>query len=99
MILEQFKLDGKVAVVTGAGRGIGQAYALGLAEAGADVALVDVIDMTETEYISSVGLRAFLSMQKKVNANNGKMLIRNVQDGVREVFDITGFSGLLTVEK
>ncbi|MCR5637378.1 MAG: STAS domain-containing protein [Lachnospiraceae bacterium] len=58
-----------------------------------------VIDMTETEYISSVGLRAFLSMQKKVNANNGKMLIRNVQDGVREVFDITGFSGLLTVEK
>ncbi len=58
-----------------------------------------VIDMSETEYISSVGLRAFLSMQKKVNANNGKMIIKNVQDGVREVFDITGFSGLLTVEK
>ena len=33
MILEKCKLDGKVAVVTGAGRGIGQAYALGLAEA------------------------------------------------------------------
>jgi 2-deoxy-D-gluconate 3-dehydrogenase len=48
MILEKFKLDGKVAIVTGAGRGIGQAYALGLAEAGADVAIVDVIDMTET---------------------------------------------------
>ena len=48
MILDQFKLDGKVAVVTGAGRGIGQAYALGLAEAGADIAVVDVIDMDET---------------------------------------------------
>ena len=48
MILDQFKLDGKVAVVTGAGRGIGQAYAIGLAEAGADVAAVDVIDMEET---------------------------------------------------
>ena len=47
MILDQFKLDGKVAVVTGAGRGIGQAYALGLAEAGADIAIVDVIDMSD----------------------------------------------------
>ena len=48
MILDQFKLDGKVAVVTGSGRGIGQAYAIGLAEAGADIALVDVIPMDET---------------------------------------------------
>lgn len=48
MILDLFKLDGKVAVVTGAARGIGQAYAVGLAEAGADIALVDVIPMDET---------------------------------------------------
>jgi 2-deoxy-D-gluconate 3-dehydrogenase len=48
MILDLFKLDGKVAVITGGGRGIGQAYAVGLAEAGADIALVDVIPMDET---------------------------------------------------
>ncbi|UCH11495.1 MAG: hypothetical protein JSU61_06300, partial [Fidelibacterota bacterium] len=36
MILDQFRLDGKVAIVTGASRGLGQAMALGLAEAGAD---------------------------------------------------------------
>lgn len=40
-ILEQFRLDGKVAVVTGARRGLGQGLAVALAEAGADVVTVD----------------------------------------------------------
>ena len=48
MILDQFKLDGKVALVTGAGRGLGQGYALALAEAGADVALLDRTGCAET---------------------------------------------------
>ena len=39
-IMEQFRLDGKVALVTGARRGIGKAMALGLAEAGADIIAV-----------------------------------------------------------
>jgi 7-alpha-hydroxysteroid dehydrogenase len=39
MIQDRFRLDGQVAVVTGAGRGIGAATALALAEAGADVVL------------------------------------------------------------
>jgi 2-deoxy-D-gluconate 3-dehydrogenase len=38
MILDQFKLDGKVALVTGASSGLGQAIAIALAEAGADIA-------------------------------------------------------------
>jgi len=48
MILDQFKLDGKVAIVTGSSQGLGQAIALGLAEAGADIALVDILEMDDT---------------------------------------------------
>ena len=40
MGLQQFSLEGKIAFVTGAGRGLGRAGALALAEAGADLALV-----------------------------------------------------------
>ena len=49
MILDQFKLDGKVAIVTGGSRGLGQGMAIGLAEAGADVALVATGDMSQTQ--------------------------------------------------
>ncbi|MGD8895713.1 MAG: 2-dehydro-3-deoxy-D-gluconate 5-dehydrogenase KduD [Acidobacteriota bacterium] len=49
MILDQFKLNDKVAIVTGSAKGLGQGIALGLAEAGADVALVQhVRDASET---------------------------------------------------
>ncbi|MGV8978383.1 MAG: 2-dehydro-3-deoxy-D-gluconate 5-dehydrogenase KduD [Cellulomonas sp.] len=59
MILDQFKLDGKVALVTGAGRGLGLGYALALAEAGADVALLDRTGCPETvAQIEAMGRRA-----------------------------------------
>src|SRR5512139_214402 len=59
MILDKFKLNGKVALVTGAGRGLGQGAALGFAEAGADLALVDVISTDETaQRVRALGRRA-----------------------------------------
>ena len=56
------------------------------------------IDMTNTKYISSAGLRALLSAQKQINKLSGTMVLKGVSDAVREIFDVTGFSGFLTIE-
>lgn len=63
MILDLFKLDGKVAVITGANTGLGQGCAVGLAEAGADIVGVGRSDMAETkEMVEALG-RKFLSVK------------------------------------
>ena len=49
MILDSFKLDSKVAIVTGASTGLGQGMCYALAEAGADIVGVDYVEMPETE--------------------------------------------------
>ena len=58
-ILELFKLDGKVAVVTGAARGLGQGMALALAEAGADIVAVDILPADDTvKQVQALGRKA-----------------------------------------
>ena len=55
------------------------------------------LDFSKLEYVSSAGLRVILSAQKKMNVQ-GKMTIKNVSADIMEVFEITGFSDILTVE-
>ena len=55
------------------------------------------IDCTGMTYTSSQGLRTFLLLQKSVNARGGKMVLRNMNPMVKEVFDITGFSNIITI--
>ena len=64
MILEKFSLSGKVAIITGAGTGLGAAMAAGLAEAGADVAGVYNQHLPEQTRIDvEAAGRAFLPIQ------------------------------------
>ena len=58
-----------------------------------------VLDLKELEYVSSAGLRVFLSTHKSLVKCGGKLIIRNVNSDVMEVFDITGFSSILTIEE
>jgi 2-deoxy-D-gluconate 3-dehydrogenase len=69
MILDSFRLDGKVALVTGSTRGLGQGAAIALAEAGADVALLDRGDASETaEQIRSLGRRVHIVQRDLISA-------------------------------
>ena len=56
-----------------------------------------VLDFTGLEYLSSAGLRVLLGAQKMMN-KQGSMVVRNVNATIMEVFDITGFADILTIE-
>jgi anti-sigma B factor antagonist len=56
-----------------------------------------ILDLKDMEYTSSAGLRVFLKAQKLMNVQ-GSMKVKNVQSGVMEIFEITGFSDILTIE-
>ena len=57
-----------------------------------------VFDLKETDYVFSAGLRIFLQAQKIMNANGGTMRLINVQDSVKEIFNIVGFTGIMDIE-
>jgi|LGOV01.1.fsa_nt_gb anti-anti-sigma factor len=58
-----------------------------------------VLDFINLDFVSSAGLRVILLIQKKAKALKGKLVIKNVKPEIQEVFDMTGFTDILTIEK
>ena len=56
-----------------------------------------VLNLKGLEYISSAGLRVLLGAQKKMQ-KAGSMKVTNVREEVMEVFEMTGFADILTIE-
>lgn len=57
-----------------------------------------VLDCTQLEYISSSGLRLFLTLRKAAATKGGKVIVRGINSDVRSVFMITGFLNLFEIQ-
>ncbi|MFW6324259.1 MAG: STAS domain-containing protein [Desulfovibrionales bacterium] len=55
------------------------------------------VDFSDLEYISSAGLRGILAVGKKLKATNGTLCLCNMNGMVKEVFEISGFTGIFPV--
>ena len=56
-----------------------------------------ILDLKELDYISSAGLRVILAAQKQM-LKQGSMKLKNLSENVREVFEMTGFADIMTIE-
>ena len=56
------------------------------------------VDMAECDFVSSAGLRVIVAMQKHAAANEEALVFINVSDDIMEVFTMTGFDKILTIE-
>jgi anti-sigma B factor antagonist len=58
---------------------------------------VITLDCKDLEYISSSGLRLFLTIRKEASAKGGTVIIQNINDDIRKVFMMTGFFNLFDI--
>jgi len=57
-----------------------------------------ILDFAELDFLASSGIRVILSTQKKINAQRGSLIIRNVNDVVMEVFEMTGLREFINIQ-
>lgn len=56
-----------------------------------------VVDLAHVEYVSSSGLRVFLIAAKRLHNTDKKIALCSLNEHVRQVFDLAGFSSLLSI--
>jgi anti-sigma B factor antagonist len=56
------------------------------------------LDFQKVSYLASAGLRVLVSAQKKLTACSGVLLLINVDETIREVFEITGLDDVLDIQ-
>jgi len=56
-----------------------------------------IFDLSETEYISSSGLRVLLATLKILNKKNGEMRLASLQPVIRNILDISGLSNIFSI--
>lgn len=96
MILDKFKLDNKVAIVTGAAQGLGQAIAVGLAQAGADISAVDVQDMAQTKnMVEKLGRRCAVISADLTNSDCVKPIIETTVEQLGGIDILVNNAGII----
>lgn len=58
-----------------------------------------IIDLVGLDYISSAGLRSILATAKNLKAKGGQIILTALQEAVKEVFEISGFSSIIPIHE
>ncbi|MCG9479392.1 MAG: SDR family oxidoreductase [Actinomycetia bacterium] len=98
-ILSDFKLDGEKAIVTGASRGLGREVALGLAEAGADVAVVDrLVDQGKetSDLVRGLGRKSITLEADVTNEDDVKKMVEDVMSEFGKIDILVNNAGIVT---
>ena len=56
-----------------------------------------ILDIEKLEYVSSAGLRVFVMADQQILEKGGELNVRNVPSSIMDIFEMTGFDGMLTI--
>jgi anti-anti-sigma factor len=97
MEITRKQADGKLVLAVSGKLSAGTAEEFGAA---VDAAINDcpalVLDFGRLDYLASAGIRVLIAAQKKLKASGGTLVLCNVNESVKEVFQVTGLDDIFT---